>query len=239
MAVLVQNIANNAKEQSIGMSQMNDAVTSIEQTVQQSAALVEESASLAEYLGDVAQQLDGLVGKFQLGDCRSAVIDAVSKNSLGSILVVDDNVPNQKVASALLRKLGYHTDTADNGKHALDKLASGQYTAVLMDLDMPVMDGCTATGHIRRGDQGINKNLPILALTGHTKAHKQKAMDAGMNDFMTKPINPAELEQKISKLTGKQSTYQTPASSQTSKKAIPLLPERDAKKSASSEWSEF
>ncbi len=240
MAVLVQNIANNAKEQSIGMSQMNEAVTSIEQTVQQSAALVEESASLAEYLGDVAQQLDGLVGKFQLGDCRSATAHDDSGQTLGNILVVDDNVPNQKVASALLRKLGFHTDTADNGKEALKKLATGKYLVVLMDIDMPVMDGCTATGHIRRGEQGIDRHIPILALTGHTKAHKQKALDAGMSDFMTKPIKPEELATKVANLINKPVNYTASVGVKpTTAKALPLLPERDAKKPTSNEWSEF
>jgi len=229
MAILVENIANNAKEQSIGMSQMNEAVTSIEQTVQQSAALVEESASLAEYLGDVAQQLDDLVGKFQLGDCGSATAYDDSEQTLGNILVVDDNVPNQKVASALLRKLGYHIDTAENGKEALKKLSTGNYLVVLMDIGMPIMDGCTATGHIRRGDQGINKHIPIIALTGHTKAHKQKALDAGMNDFMTKPINPTEIAQKVSQLTGKQSTYSAPAKT---KPAMAITQQKG-------EWSDF
>ncbi len=114
MAVLITDIASNAREQAVGLNQMNDAIVAIDHAVQESAALVEENVSLAEYLGEVSQTLDGLVGQFQLGKCDENKQSALNQayNSDHIVLVVDDAIVNQKVAVSMLRKLGYDTDTA-------------------------------------------------------------------------------------------------------------------------------
>lgn len=195
MSALIGEIATNAQEQAKGLAQMNDAVTAIDKTTQESAALVEENASLAEYLGEVAQALDGLVGRFELGNCAadSQMNHADSDHRQGRVLVVDDNMPNQKVACALMHKLGYATLTASNGREALQLAKEHQPDLILMDIEMPVMDGLSATRELRRS--GFRQ--PIIAMTGHGKEMDAKAAEAGMNDILHKPLNPQQLAQAV------------------------------------------
>jgi two-component system sensor histidine kinase/response regulator len=108
------------------------------------------------------------------------------------ILVVEDNDINQQVARELLEQAGLEVDVADNGQVALDKLAAAPYDLVFMDMHMPVMDGITATHRIR----GIGRldSLPVLAMSAHAREQdRRKCLDAGMNDFVVKPIEPEEL----------------------------------------------
>jgi CheY-like chemotaxis protein len=108
------------------------------------------------------------------------------------ILLVEDNDINQQVARELLEEAGVVVDVADNGEVALRKLDSGAYDLVFMDMQMPVMDGVTATQHIRamrRFDA-----LPIVAMTANAmEQDRRKCLAAGMNDFLVKPIDPEEL----------------------------------------------
>ena len=108
------------------------------------------------------------------------------------ILLVEDNDINQQVARELLEDLGLVVDVADNGQVALDKVREGNWDLVFMDMQMPVMDGVTATREIRKlpGLAG----LPIVAMTANAmEQDRRKCMDAGMNDFLVKPIDPADL----------------------------------------------
>ncbi len=113
------------------------------------------------------------------------------------LLMVEDNVINQKVTMNFLKKWGIEVDIADNGQIALDKTKEKDYDIVLMDLQMPVMNGLEATKHIRaRG--GKYQELPILALTASAVLEvKENALEAGLNDFITKPFTPNVLYQKI------------------------------------------
>ena len=105
------------------------------------------------------------------------------------ILVAEDNELNQEVAQALLSDAGFHVDMAENGRLALERLATRQYDAVLMDMQMPVMDGVTATELIRR--EPGHQNLPIIAMTANAmQQDRDKCLAAGMNDFVAKPIDP-------------------------------------------------
>ena len=112
-----------------------------------------------------------------------------------SVLVAEDNKINQKVISGLLRKGGHSFTIADDGAEALDALKAGKvaYDLVLMDMQMPLMDGLTATGEIRRlADK--NKDIPIIALTANAvRGDEQRCLAAGMNDYVSKPINPESL----------------------------------------------
>ena len=110
-----------------------------------------------------------------------------------SILLVEDNVVNQKVALALLNRLGYTADVAANGLEAIDALKRQHYDVVLMDIQMPEMDGVTATKHIRA--RWSPKEQPIIiALTADAmEQQRTDYMDAGMDDYVTKPIRVAEL----------------------------------------------
>lgn len=109
------------------------------------------------------------------------------------ILLVEDNIVNQEVAREMLTMFGCEVSVANNGEEALEMLSVQQFNLVLMDIQMPVMDGITATKHIReKGD--IYEFLPIIALTAHSlAADRQKSLDAGMNDHITKPIELPEL----------------------------------------------
>ena len=108
------------------------------------------------------------------------------------ILLVEDNALNQELAVALLSEAGLHCDVAENGAIALERLAQGGYDLVLMDMQMPVMDGLEATRTIRR--QARHDDLPIVAMTANAMAaDRARCLEAGMNDFLAKPIDPEQL----------------------------------------------
>ncbi len=108
------------------------------------------------------------------------------------LLVVEDNAINQQVAQEILESAGLHVDLAANGQTAVAAVQAGHYDAVLMDVQMPLMDGYTATREIRSDERF--KDLPIIAMTAHAMAgDAQKSLDAGMQDHITKPIDPQRL----------------------------------------------
>jgi PAS domain S-box-containing protein len=105
------------------------------------------------------------------------------------ILLVEDNEINQQVASELLAHAGFYVDIANHGQEAIDQLQVKKYDCVLMDVQMPIMDGYTATRKLRE-DERFNE-LPILAMTANVTAQdRQLSQDAGMNDHIAKPISP-------------------------------------------------
>jgi CheY-like chemotaxis protein/two-component sensor histidine kinase len=108
------------------------------------------------------------------------------------LLLAEDNLINQQVATEMLEQAMFFVEIANNGQEALDKLEEHHYDAVLMDIQMPVMDGYTATRKIR--EQEKFKDLPVLAMTANAMAEdKEQAKAAGMNDHIAKPVNPKEL----------------------------------------------
>ncbi len=114
------------------------------------------------------------------------------------ILLVEDNVVNQKVALIHLRKMGLAADVADDGKAAVDAVQRNVYDLVLMDIQMPEMDGYEATRAIRAAG-GELARLPILAMTANAmKGDREKCLEAGMNDYIAKPVNPKVLKEKLS-----------------------------------------
>ena len=121
------------------------------------------------------------------------------ENSLSGInvLLVEDNLINQKVASKLLTNWGATSTIAGNGKIALNKVQMNDYDVILMDIQMPVMDGITATIEIRKLG-GKYSSIPIIALTASAVMEVRKnAMDAGLNEFVTKPFKPEKLNKII------------------------------------------
>ncbi len=119
------------------------------------------------------------------------------------ILLAEDNVFNQMVAVDTLQSLipGAEVDVAENGKEAIEKIQQKMYDVVMMDIQMPVMDGIEATQYIRKKMLSPNKDIKIIALSaGATKAEVAFCFDAGVNDYIAKPFNPEELLSRLSTL---------------------------------------
>jgi CheY-like chemotaxis protein len=110
------------------------------------------------------------------------------------VLLVEDNVLNQKVAAKMLQKQNVKIIVAENGRKAVEALASSRFDLVLMDVQMPVMDGYMATKEIRKLEQVTGDHTPIIAMTANTmKGDREKCFDAGMDDFVSKPIIKEDL----------------------------------------------
>jgi CheY-like chemotaxis protein/anti-sigma regulatory factor (Ser/Thr protein kinase) len=116
------------------------------------------------------------------------------------VLVAEDNVVNQLLASRILEKAGHSVAIANNGREVLAWLQTEAFDMVLMDVQMPVMDGLEATRAIRRSEAGKGTHLPIIAMTAHAMTGDRKAcLAAGMDDYISKPIRPAELLYLVAK----------------------------------------
>ena len=110
------------------------------------------------------------------------------------VLVVEDTPANQKVVQALLRKRGHHTTLSNNGREAIDKLLAAPFDVVLMDIQMPMVDGYQATAAIREMEDASRANVPIIAMTANAmKGDADRCLKAGMNDYIPKPITFSRL----------------------------------------------
>ncbi|CAN0598435.1 unnamed protein product, partial [Ectocarpus sp. 12 AP-2014] len=122
--------------------------------------------------------------------------NAAAGSAALAILLVEDNQVNQLVASSLLRKLGHTVDLAENGKRALQAMENRTYDMVLMDCQMPVMDGYEATRQIRENPAW--KTLPVIAVTANVmQGDRENCLASGMNDYITKPYNRNDLKAVI------------------------------------------
>ncbi len=125
---------------------------------------------------------------------------SVEHNQHVRILLVEDNIVNQKVAMRIIKnKLGFHLDVVNNGREAIEALQRMDYDLVLMDCQMPEMDGYEATQIIRDRLSAVqNHNIPIIAMTANAmKGDREKCLEAGMDDYVTKPINMKKLSNAI------------------------------------------
>jgi CheY-like chemotaxis protein len=140
-------------------------------------------ASLLRHLADVDPRPELL-----------AQADPETSGPARRVLVVEDNVVNQLVAAGLLEALGYGTRIVDDGAAALTALAEEQFDAVLMDVQMPLMDGYAATRAIRAGEADGGRRLPVIAMTAAAvEGERERCLAAGMDDFLTKPVDAAAL----------------------------------------------
>lgn len=115
------------------------------------------------------------------------------------LLIADDNMINQKVALSMLAKMGYEADVVANGSEAVQAFLRSRYGAVLMDWQMPVMDGHVATGEIRQLEQGT-AHIPIIAMTASAmKGDREACLDAGMDDDLSKPVKMGDLVAMLSR----------------------------------------
>jgi CheY-like chemotaxis protein len=117
------------------------------------------------------------------------------------ILLAEDNPVNQKLAVRLLEKEGHTVVVADNGRLALEALKGGNVDLVIMDVQMPEMDGYEAAASIRKGEETTLDHVPILAMTAHAmKGDREKCLAAGMDGYVSKPIRPDDLRHAIEQL---------------------------------------
>lgn len=140
-----------------------------------------------------------------LGNKKEATPSLITRHSLaevqahrqGRILLVEDNQVNQKVALGMLRKLGYRADIATTGLEAVQACARQQYDLILMDCQLPGMDGFEATAHIRAQEEKERHTI-IIALTAHSlDGDQQRCLQAGMDDYIAKPIQLEVLREKL------------------------------------------
>ena len=142
----------------------------------------------------------GVVESEQSGESEEAVFEAENQAVRErNILVVDDDKVTRMYMQRLLEKLGFGADVAEDGDQALSMLADGEYDCLLMDVQMPVMDGVEATRRIRTGETGL-ADIPIIALTAYAMSgDREKFMDAGMDDYLSKPVDKNELLQMLNR----------------------------------------
>ena len=143
-----------------------------------------------------------------MGDAREELIPeapasiAAGAPREGAILIVEDNVVNQRVIEAMLDKRGFEVECAANGRQAISMLAVRPYALVFMDCQMPEMDGYAATMAIRSREKGTER-LPIVAMTAHAmKGDRERCLAAGMDDYLSKPLRPTELDAALERWLG-------------------------------------
>lgn len=197
MSENISSITQNAQSQSEQIEEVNQTIRNLNEAASHNSTLIMENSSLADYLSDVAENMDDLVGTFELGDCQVSSTDSKKTDNGSLILVVDDNISNLKVATMLLEKSGYVTKTATNGRDAISQCKRYQPKAILMDIEMPIMNGLEASKALR--NSGYSQ--PILAYTGHSSEYQQTIEKAGMTTIVKKPF---KIDDVIEKLTSYQ-----------------------------------
>jgi len=162
--------------------------------LKKTSAAVQKSSATEEYRSKA-----GLVDKNPIPVGEK--INISTSNAKAQILLVEDNLVNQKLAVKMLDKLGLRTDLAENGKFALEMLKKQRYDLVLMDVQMPEMDGIETTKHIRtKKSFPLNEHVTIIAMTAYAmKGDRERCLAAGMDDYLSKPIRQDELSRVISK----------------------------------------
>jgi len=118
-----------------------------------------------------------------------------------SVLLVEDNLINQKIVILSLKKLVRNIEIASNGKEALDKFGTSKFDIILMDIQMPIMNGIVATKKIREIEASTNSHTPIIAITANALlGDKEECIEAGMDDYISKPFQIEVLIQKMKSL---------------------------------------
>ena len=118
------------------------------------------------------------------------------------ILIAEDNLVNQKLAAKLLEKQGHTSMIANNGREAVEAWETVAFDAVLMDMQMPVMDGIEATKEIRAKEQKLGKHVTIIAMTANAMTgDRERCLEAGMDEYIPKPVDVLKLAEVLEKIT--------------------------------------
>ena len=158
-------------------------------------------------------------------ECRKSLqtINRFSNNSL-RILLAEDNITNQQVALGILKKLGLKADAVANGVEAVRALETIPYDVVLMDVQMPEMDGFEASRRIRDPRSAVaNHGVPIIAMTAHAmQGDRDRCLEAGMNDYVTKPVSAGKLADMLDKWLPKETIASTELACEPSEVKVPI-----------------
>ena len=172
--------------------------------VEAKAAGVTAFCSKPMFMSDLRETLMSALGQNQT-DAAQELLPQKNADFKGRhILLVEDNELNREIAQEILREYGFRVDTAENGAVAVEKVctaAPGSYDLVLMDVQMPVMDGYTATRKIRALDDPARAKIPILAMTANAfDEDRRNALESGMDGFLSKPIVIGDLVHELRKI---------------------------------------
>ena len=172
--------------------------------VEAKAAGVTAFCSKPMFMSDLRETLMSALGQKQTDAEQELLPEENADFKDKHILLVEDNELNREIAQEILREYGFRVDTAENGAVAVEKVstaAPGSYDLILMDVQMPVMDGYTATRTIRALDDPARAKLPILAMTANAfDEDRRNALESGMNGFLSKPIVIGDLVQELHKI---------------------------------------
>ena len=172
--------------------------------VEAKAAGVTAFCAKPMFMSDLRETLMSALGQKQTDAAQGLLPDKNADFKGKNILLVEDNELNREIAQEILREYGFLVDSAENGAVAVEKVstaAPGSYDLVLMDVQMPIMDGYTATRQIRALDDPARAKLPILAMTANAfDEDRRNALESGMNGFLSKPIVIGDLVQELHKI---------------------------------------
>ncbi|MES1196059.1 MAG: response regulator, partial [Steroidobacter sp.] len=164
------------------------------------------------------------------GHDKTLVVEKILSSLPGEVLLIEDNVVNQKVAVRFLQRLGVKVTVANNGAEGVDMLKHGNFALVLMDVQMPVMDGYEATRCIRRLSSS-RRSIPIVALTANAMPEdRDNCLAVGMNDFLTKPLQIGKLEPIVNRYCASSPVYDDTLTDSQVKKVLETSSAAETKK---------
>jgi len=209
MSTLLPHHDNNAAIAHDIRSSMN-AVLGLSNLLARSHPLTDRQADFTRTLKLSADTLNDQLNQLLGGQGQSATIPEPDMphpappeiSTKPRVLLVDDYPPNVLVVATYLEKFGYDYDIADNGIDAISLAKQNRYVACLMDVQMHDMDGIEATMAIRDFESQEHKpHLPIIGITAHAlSGDRERCLDAGMDEYVAKPFNPSELENRLAAL---------------------------------------
>ncbi|TWU16380.1 response regulator [Allorhodopirellula heiligendammensis] len=162
----------------------------------------------SELLETILQELSDAPPEHEVGETPAI---APTGDEL-HVLLVEDNVINQRVASGLLTRMGHRVEIAENGKLAIEAWQRGRFDLILMDWQMPVMDGTEAAKVIRQQEASTGGHIPIIAMTAAAmKGDRESCLEAGMDGYISKPIDPKILTATLAKIKGSADQVEKPS----------------------------